>query len=455
MKRKASLNFFFYFDNLTMNLLKLLLISFLFWSFSHSLAGQNLYFPPLVGADWETIDPTTLNWCQQGIDSLYDFLDGKGTKGFIILKDGKIVLEKYFKSFTKDSVWYWASAGKTMTSFLTGMAQEKGLLSIHDKTSKYLGAGWTSMPSIDEQKITLWHQLTMTTGLNDDVNDDNCMQPSCLTYKSDAGTRWAYHNAPYRLLHDVIGKASGTTIQNFMTTNLSSKTGIYGLWSDGVLYSKPRSMARFGLLVLSGGIWNGKPILNDQTYISAMTTPSQSINKSYGLLWWLNGQSSFMLPNSQIVFPGQLIPNAPAKTWCALGKNDQKIYIIPDENIVIIRMGNDGGQVTGALSSFDNQLWEKINGLSCKTATESASELIFNVYPNPSTTFPNISIDSNFEISKVELYDSNGQLLITAFDLSSFPKREYQSLCSGMYLLKLTSIQGQILTKKLIKNGLN
>lgn len=435
----------------TMYLTKSILFLALFWSVALPVSAQNLYYPPLAGSEWQTIDPSTLNWCQQGIDSLYSFLDSKGTKGFIVLKDGKIVLEKYFKTFTKDSVWYWASAGKTMTSFLIGMAQEKGLLSIQDKTSKYLGKGWTSLSSENEDKITIWHQLTMTTGLNDDVNDDNCMLPSCLTFKGEAGTRWAYHNAPYRLLHEVIAKASGINIQQFMTNNLSNKTGIYGLWNDGVLYSKPRNMARFGLLVLSGGVWNGKPILNDQSYISAMTLPSQSINKSYGLLWWLNGQSSFMLPNSQLIFPGQLIPNAPSKTWCALGKNDQKIYIVPDDNIVIIRMGNDGGQVTGALSSFDNQLWEKINGLSCHSPNEDAIKVTCQVYPNPSPTFPTIRLDSEFEISQVEIYDVKGQKLLEASDLLTFPKNEYQNLTSGLYLLKLTCNKDQILSKLLWK----
>ena len=62
-----------------------------------------------------------------------------------MLKDGKIAIEKYFGTFTKDSLWYWASAGKTLTAFLVGQAQENGLLSISDSTSKYLGSGWTGL----------------------------------------------------------------------------------------------------------------------------------------------------------------------------------------------------------------------------------------------------------------------------------------------------------------------
>ena len=55
-----------------------------------------------------------------------------------LLKDGKIVLEKYYDNFTMDSLWYWASAGKTVTSFMTGIAQQEGHLNISDTTSQYL-----------------------------------------------------------------------------------------------------------------------------------------------------------------------------------------------------------------------------------------------------------------------------------------------------------------------------
>ncbi len=65
-----------------------------------------------------------------------------------MLKDGKIVLERYFGetiagtgSFNRDSQWYWASAGKTLTGFIVGKAQEENLLTLDQPTSRYLGVG--------------------------------------------------------------------------------------------------------------------------------------------------------------------------------------------------------------------------------------------------------------------------------------------------------------------------
>jgi hypothetical protein len=108
--------------------------------------SQSLYFPPLTGTTWETTSPESLNWCTDSIAPLMDFLSANRTKAFIVLKDGRIVLEQYFGTFTSDSNWYWASAGKSMTAFLIGIAQQNGLLSINDSTSHYIGSGWTSCP---------------------------------------------------------------------------------------------------------------------------------------------------------------------------------------------------------------------------------------------------------------------------------------------------------------------
>ena len=417
-----------------------------------SVVGQSSYFPPITGDQWEKISPSDLGWCQNQIDNLDTFLVEKGTKAIIILKKGKIVKETYYGTFTRDSSWYWASAGKSLTSFLLGMAQEKGLLNIQDKSSKYLGIGWTSMTPDQEDKITLWHQMTMTTGLDDNVSDDNCMTPVCLKYKAEAGTRWAYHNAPYRLTQDVVAKAWGKSYQNFMTSQLSPKTGINGIWIDYIMYSKPRSMARFGLLVLNKGMWNGQKILGDLAFLDASVSPSQTINKSYGMLWWLNGQPSFMIPDLQTVFNGSLIPNAPNDMYCALGKNDQKIYIIPSLDMVIIRMGNDGGQITGAVSSFDNLLWAKINALTCvSSVSEYNHNNDFNISPNPFNQTVSITCHAN-DIHYFDIKNVHGTVLANGV-LNNKQKVELDlNLPSGVYFLCVKNSFGkQILIKKMVQ----
>jgi len=322
------------------------------------------YFPPVGSNSWETVTPSSLGWNDTELSNLYSYLQQKNTKAFLILKNGRIVAEKYFGTFTSDSLWYWASAGKTMTAFLTGIAQQEGLLNINNKTSQYLGNGWTSLPLAKENLITVRHQLTMTTGLDDGVPESGCTLPACLQYKADAGTRWSYHNAPYTLMEKVVEAATGKTYNQYFQQKVRDRIGMNGLWVkidwDNVLWSTPRSMARFGLLMLNKGKWDQTTILSDPDYFNAQVNTSQTLNLSYGYLTWLNGKSSFRMPTLQNDFSGPLIPNAPADMYAALGKNDQKLYVVPSQKLVVIRMGESAGNVTLAASSFDNELWGKL-----------------------------------------------------------------------------------------------
>ena len=355
------------------NLYSLLLFSFLTFSCNSDSDGETeptpeaMYFPPSDGSNtWESKSVADLNWNQNAVQPLLDYLELKNTKSFIILVNGRIVMENYFNGHSATTPWYWASAGKTLTATVTGIAQEEGLININNKVSDYLGTGWTSAPLAKENLITCKNLLSMTSGLNDALGDD--VSPANLQYVADAGTRWAYHNV-YVKLQDVVAQASGQTWTNYFNTKLRDRIGMTGgAWinSDGlsVYWSTTRNMARFGLLSLNQGKWDGNTIVNS-AYFNQATTTSQNLNQAYGYLWWLNGKSTYRLPGLQLQFNGTLIPNAPSDMYAALGKNDQKIYVIPSMKMVIIRMGEVANpeNPTFALSGFDNELWDKINDL--------------------------------------------------------------------------------------------
>ena len=319
-----------------------------------------MYFPP-VGDTWETISPQTLGWDVTKLNEAIAYAGTKNTYGLIILHKGRIVTENYWNGWDKNTVYYIASAGKTVTAFLAGIAQQEGQLNINSKTSTYLGNGWTSAPLAKENLITVKHQLTMTTGLEYNVPDDNCLTPACLTYKADAGSFWYYYNAPYRLVEDVIASATGTNYNIYTKTKLADKIGMKNYtWINYTLWLNSRDMARFGLLILNKGTWNGTQLMTDQNYFTAMTNTSQNLNNSYGYLWWLNGKSSFMVPGATLVIPGMLNPAAPSDMISALGKGDKKIYVIPSKDLVVIRHGDDTGDAVLGPSSFDNTFWTKL-----------------------------------------------------------------------------------------------
>ncbi|MEY3498827.1 MAG: hypothetical protein RL308_496 [Bacteroidota bacterium] len=334
-------------------------------SSNENLVSNEMYFPPSDGSTiWETKTIFSLGWNQNAVQPLLDYLTLKNSKSFIILVDGKIVMENYFNGHSASTNWYWASAGKTLTSAVTGIAEQEGFLNLDTKVSNYIGVSWTSETLAKENLITNKTLLTMTSGLEDIANGD-CVTPSCLTYKADASSRWAYHNV-YVKLQDVIAAATNQSFTSYFNSKLKTKIGMDGDWftsgNNSVYGSTTRSMARFGLLALNKGKWNGTTVLNEN-YFNQATSTSQNINLSYGYLWWLNGKASYHLPESQYQFSGSIIPTAPNDMFMALGKNDQKIYVIPSKNMVVIRMGNAADTVNLALSDFDTVLWQKINAL--------------------------------------------------------------------------------------------
>ncbi len=399
-------------------------------------AKGQIYFPPNTGNTWATITPAELGWCEDQIPELLTFLESNNTKAFIVLKNGKIVIENYFGTFTQDSLWYWASAGKTLTSYLVGIAQQNGQISINDLSSSYLGSGWTSCTAAQENNITVRNQLTMTSGLDDGVADPYCTDPNCLVYSADAGTRWAYHNGPYTLLDGVLEGATGQTLNGLVFSALKQPTGMDGFFFqsgyNNVYLSTARSMARFGILMQNGGNWNGNQLMTDANYFQEMITPSQNLNNSYGYLWWLNGQSSYMIPQAQIVIPGMMFPNAPSDVYAAIGRDGQFLNVSPSEGLVFIRMGNapDNSLVPFLLN---DQIWEKLNYVMCTPVAEESDE---NFWLNQTAT--SVRINWPGKAFVCEVYDSRGNKIMS-LEARTSEEISTNHLASGLYVIRCSS----------------
>ncbi|MGH1517491.1 serine hydrolase domain-containing protein [Chryseobacterium sp. JK1] len=304
---------------------------------------------------------------KEKLDLLNQFNLENKSRAFIIYQDGKVINEKYFgtkiidkQPFDKNSTWYWASAGKSLTATLIGIAQQENLLNINDPVSKYLGK-WTGMDQKDENKITIRNLLTMTSGL-DYQKDLKCKSGDCFVLKNAAGSFWYYDTSAYSQLAKVIEKASGKSIDQYTAEKLSG-SGISGKWvpyENGLVFSSTaESFLQFGKLVLSKGKLNGKTYYQYDDYFQQMTNTSQDLNLSYGYLWWLNGKNSIKVPGFETTFNQSLVPDAPQDMFCALGKNGQILDIVPSQNLIILRMG-ENPNVYNNMMKFHRELWEKI-----------------------------------------------------------------------------------------------
>jgi CubicO group peptidase (beta-lactamase class C family) len=418
----------------------LLLTASLALSFS---SYAQTYFPPLTGTEWETEEIEALGWCQESVDTLLSYVESRNSKSFIILVDGKIAIEGYFNGHTANSLWYWASAGKVLMATLTGIAQEEGLLSINDPVSQYLGEEWTTCTPEAESERTIWHQLTMTSTFNNSPLFWDCTEPTCFQCDGEAGTQWHYHNGVYRRLHDVVESATGINNNLYTNTRIGSKIGMTGFWTDDQLFlSRTRDMARFGLLALNDYVWDGDTVLGDAEYIQNMSTPSQELNLSYGYLWWLNGQESHYLPLNPFLQQGSIVPTAPDDMYAGLGANDQKVYVVPSMNMVVVRMGETAYETEPSLSAFDAEMWELIMNLPCTPTSVQDLENHKNqliLYPNPSkgTTF----ISQPERYSVVDVFDLTGKHVRS---LSGTEINKGITLKAGAYLIRATGHDGSV-----------
>ena len=175
------------------------------------LLTETMYFPPNIGSEWETVSLSSLGWNQNAVQALKDFLLQTHTKSFIIIINGRIVMEEYFNGHSAIESWEWNSSGKTLVATAIGIAQEEGFLNINNKVSDYLGIEWTNMPLEKEKLINVSHLLTMTSGIDD---TKQWVIKSNLTYVADASTRWAYGNV-FQKLMDVISNSTNKTFETF------------------------------------------------------------------------------------------------------------------------------------------------------------------------------------------------------------------------------------------------
>ena len=319
----------------------------------------NYYYPPLTGDAWETIDPADLGWDVNKLNETIDYVASNNSDALIILYKGRIVTERYWNGFTATSSKRIFSASKSIAGFLTGLAAEQGKLEINKKVNDYIGSGWSNALLEKESQITIKHLITMTSGLKEN-----------LIYEAEPGTKWFYNTTAYHKVYDVLAKAYNQTNAEYTSAQLWSKIGMqHSFWdtepgfgdAGPSMSCSARDMGRFGLMIISEGKWNGTALLNDANYFQSMTNSSQTLNPSYGYLWWLNGKTSYILPGTSPSLPGPLFPDAPSDLIAALGYADKKIYVVKSKDLVVIRHGMaSNAPVTLAASSFDNEIWKRL-----------------------------------------------------------------------------------------------
>ncbi|MDH5232300.1 MAG: serine hydrolase [Gammaproteobacteria bacterium] len=335
---------------------------------SSIINGVSVYYPPLVGDEWQAIDSRYGGWDKNKLEKTVEFVGENKSTAFLIIQKGRIVSENYWQGWNQHSRDIIYSASKTIVAFLLGKRLEQGLInSIDDPMSDYLGAGWLTLNEPGcrnyphEHELTIRHAITMTSGLRESLLFNRI---HCIGWVT-ADSEWNYNTMVYRKAIDIIAKDLNNTDQlnKFSHDVLFNKIGMQHTdWiiEDYRLQSSARDMARFGLMMLYGGQWNGEDIVQDKQYLQQMLSSANPFNLSYGYLTWLNGKSKHMLPRDKAIHDGPFIPQAPADMYMALGHGDKKIYVVPSLHLVVVRHGPAAYRNDLALTQFDKDLWQRL-----------------------------------------------------------------------------------------------
>jgi CubicO group peptidase (beta-lactamase class C family) len=284
---------------------------------------------------------------------LDEFLGETDTLAFVVVHGDRLVSERYFGDTTRESLLTSFSVAKSFVSTLVGIAIDQGLIgSIEDPVTDYLPELAARDP--DFREITLRHLLTMSSGIRYREGGFPSLGDDTYTYygvdlrdialsrtriEQPPGLAWHYNDYNTLLLGLVLERTIGTSVSDFMATRLWQPLGAEAdaTWSldsersgfekmESGLNARAVDYARFGLLFLHNGQWDGRRIVSEdwvRAATSAENTADPAYYSGYRYFWWMDVQR-----------PGR---------FYAMGKYGQYIYVAPDADAVIVRLGSSWG----------------------------------------------------------------------------------------------------------------
>ena len=345
------------------------------------------------------------------VDLMNDLLnrDDHFTHSILIIKDGKLVFEEYFKGsdldvneetltklvspegkyatqeveFDRDTLHFQASVTKSITSLLLGIAIDKKLIrGIEEKMFSFFPE-YAGLNSGEKSDISIQHMLTMSSGIpwseaypyNDSRNyiyqllaaDDPLAYILSLNLTASPGKTFTYNSGTTVLLSDIIRRASGMSLENFAKNHLFAPLGITKFkminlpnatevfFGSSGLYLCPRDMAKIGQLYLQEGLWKNQRIVSEKwikdSVAKSMRLPAahalRYFAENYGYQWWLG---TFYTKNT--------------KAYMAAGFGGQFIAVFPELRMVVVLTGGNWGYQSPILAydfAINNYILPAIN----------------------------------------------------------------------------------------------
>ena len=287
---------------------------------------------------FESIDYKKLN---ETVNSIFGV---RKTRVVLVLYKDQIIAEKYSEGFTKDSRILGWSMTKSIMSTVFGILEHQQKINIQDK------APVESWQNDARKEITIHNLLQMNSGLEWDENYNEISDATKMLFLERDMTKvqeekpligkpnetWNYSSGTSNLLSGILRDQFNNhqSYLDFWYTNLIDKIGMNSMILESDLagnyvassyaWATARDWGKFGLLYLHNGAWNGEELFTKE-WIDYVTTPTPTSNGSYGAQFWLNTEKQLKDVSQNMYF--------------ADGYQGQGVYILPDEDLVIVRFG--------------------------------------------------------------------------------------------------------------------
>ncbi len=278
------------------------------------------------------------------------------TIGVVVVYRGRIVAERYAPGFGIETSYRTWSTAKSLTNALVGIAIARGLLAL-DAPAPI--SAWQA-PGDPRREITIRQLLQMSSGLASEGDwtpeaywggVDSAQAAAATPLEAEPGTRWKYSNYDTLLLVRAIEAVLGdrdaylrfpheALFRPLGMRHTVAETDPFGHFVlSSQVYTTPRDLARFGLLFLQDGVWNGDRLLppgwvafsREVAPASRQLPVSHRAHGGYGAQFWLIGRD----------------PKLPDDAYSTSGARGQHATIVPSRDAVIVRMGLDPLQGSG------------------------------------------------------------------------------------------------------------
>jgi len=285
---------------------------------------------------------------KQALDNAFTKdIDIKKTRSVLVIYKNKIIVERYKTGFDKKSLFLGWSMAKSITSGVVGVLEKQGKVNLDQDN---LFQEWQND---DRKQIKLRNLLNMNSGLAWEENYSKiCDVTQMLFLDSDMSQKqkskqlvgkpnesWNYSSGTSNLLSGFIRNQFKTHQEylDFWYSELIDKIGMNSMLIEtdfsghyvgsSYAWATSRDWAKFGLLYLNNGNWNGEQIIN-KSWVDFTKTPTNTSNGDYGGHFWTN--------------QGLHFPDAPKSLFYADGYQGQFVFIFPEQDMVIVRTGLSG-----------------------------------------------------------------------------------------------------------------